>query len=404
MLFSPFDALVPTPALAAQVISPPYDVMNTVEAARMAYDKPLSLLHVTRSEIAFPPGANPYAPEIYEKARERFEALLAEGALKPAGRPIYGVYRLTMGKKQQTGLVGLASVAAYQADIIKKHEFTRPEKEDDRTRHISVTGAQTGPVFLACRAASAFSDALAAVTSSRAPDVDVLADGGVRHEAWWIAETAPFEELIGAMRALYICDGHHRAASAARVAELEGTSAASRFLAVVFPADQLSIQAYNRVVADLGPWTVETFLARLAEKFLVSARGASATPAQAKRLSMFLDGAWYGLTPRPELLAGIDADPVAGLDVSILQDHVLSPLLGITDPRRDHRVDFVGGIRGTAELEKRVEENGGGVAFSMYPTSLDELFAVADAGEVMPPKSTWFEPKLADGMFVNRVR
>ncbi len=405
MQFHPFDALVPAPEHASEILSPPYDVMNAVEAAKMAYAKPRSLLHVTRAEIAFPPGADPYAGAVYDTARQRLEALVAAGDLRPAGRPIYGVYRLTRGGRSQTGLVGLASVEEYRAGIVKRHEFTRPEKEDDRTRHIHVTGAQTGPVFLACREAPGFSAALAGVTASRAPDIDVTAEGGVRHEAWWVDDTAPFEAAVRAMDAAYICDGHHRAASAARVAELEGTERAGGMLAVLFPEDQLEILPYNRVVADLAGLSPEAFLARIGEFFEVQGPGASPTPACRGALAMYLEGAWYALAPRGAARARVDAgDPLASLDVASLQDLVLGPILGIADPRRDARIDFVGGIRGTGELEQRVDDAGAGVAFSMFPTSLGELFAVADKGEVMPPKSTWFEPKLADGLFIHRVR
>lgn len=406
MHFAPFDALVPDPELASEIISPPYDVMDTIEAARMAYDKAHSLLQVTRSEIAFPPGHDPYGAEVYEKARDTLQSLVADGHLKPSGRPIYGVYRLTRGDHQQTGLVGLASVTQYRDNLVKKHEFTRPEKEDDRTRHIHVTGAQTGPVFLACRASAAFSAALDAITTSRRPEVDVLAPDGIRHEAWWVNDTPAFERLVTDMDAFYICDGHHRAASAARVAALEAANpVAQGFLAVLFSAEQLAILPYNRIVSDLNGLSSEEFFAALKTGFHVTGPGSDASPPGRHRFSMYLDGEWYGLAVRPELFAAIDQnDPVIGLDVAILQDHVLQPILGINDPRRDKRVDFVGGIRGTGELELRVDENGQGVAFSMFPTSLEELFRVADRNEVMPPKSTWFEPKLADGMFIHRFR
>jgi uncharacterized protein (DUF1015 family) len=407
MYFKPFDALLPEPSLAAGLIAPPYDVMNTAEARAMVDGKPFSLLRVTRSELALPDGADPYAASVYELARDTLGRLVAEGALRPAGAPVYGVYRLTRGGHQQTGLVGTASVEDYRAGLIRKHEFTRADKEDDRTRHIAVTGAQTGPVFLGCRANASFSGALEAVTARRAPDVDVTAADGVRHEAWWVRETGELEAIVGEMDVAYICDGHHRAASAARVAALgaDGGPDAGRFLAVLFSAEQLEILPYNRVVADLAGMDAETFLARLGERFIVTGPGANPQPPVRHRLAMYLAGAWYALAPRTDVPGVInEADPVASLDVAILQDHVLAPLLGITDPRRDKRIDFVGGVRGTAELARRVDTQGVGVAFSLYPTSLDELFRVADQGDVMPPKSTWFEPKLADGMFIHRIR
>jgi uncharacterized protein (DUF1015 family) len=405
MYFKPFDPLLPEPSLAAGLIAPPYDVMNTAEARGMVDGKPFSLLRVTRSELALADGADPYAPAVYALARDTLARFVAEGALRRAGAPIYGVYRLTRGGHQQTGLVGTASVEDYRAGLIRKHEFTRADKEDDRTRHISVTGAQTGPVFLGCRANASFSRALEVVTASRAPDVDVTAPDGVRHEAWWVRDTDVIEGIVEAMDGAYICDGHHRAASAARVAALGADPASDRFLAVLFSAEQLEILPYNRIVTDLAGMDATTFLARVGERFIVTGPGANPQPPVRHRIAMYLSGAWHALAPRSDLTDPIDElDPVASLDVAILQNHILEPLLGITDPRRDKRIDFVGGIRGTGELERRVDAQGGGVAFSLYPTSLDELFRVADQGDVMPPKSTWFEPKLADGMFIHCIR
>jgi len=403
MDFKPFRPLRPVAELASRLVTPPYDVVSTPEARAYAGDEPLSFLRVTRSELELPDGANAYAPEVYEHARDTLKRLVAEGALVRESRPVYAVYRQTRGARAQIGIAGLASVAEYEAGLVKKHEFTRAEKEDDRTRHIDVTSAQTGPVFLAMRANDALLQLLTAMTLAR-PDLDAWMQNGVRHEAWLVPADSPrgakLAALLAAEPASYIADGHHRAASAARVAKLrhargEGAGDWDQFLAVVFPSRWLEILPYNRVVADLGGHDEAALLAAIGEHFEVGAPGASPTPSARHHVAMYLGGVWRELVAK-----NVDeADPINSLDVALLQDRLLGPVLGITDPRRDHRIDFVGGIRGTAELELRAGRSG--VAFSMFPTSLDELFRVADADLIMPPKSTWFEPKLADGLFVH---
>ncbi|MFO0746090.1 MAG: DUF1015 family protein [Myxococcota bacterium] len=404
MQLSPFRALTPSPDHAAQLLSPPYDVVSRDEARAWAKDQPASFLRVTRSELELGDDVAPYAPAVYAHARANLERFVAERFFVRAAAPILGVYRLTRGPWQQTGLVGAAAVADYLAGRIKKHELTRADKEDDRTRHIDVTGAQTGPVFLAARASVAFERGLAQA-SAGAPDIDVTTPDGVRHEAWHLPADGDLARALTAaiqpMDAFYIADGHHRAASAARVAALRQAEAgpAASFLAVVFPHTQLRILPYHRIVKDLGDLTPAMLLARVAEKFDVSSVVAPDALTR-HHFGLLLGDTWYGATLRAEHID--ESDPIGSLDAALLQAHVLEPLLGIGDPRRDHRIDFVGGIRGAAELERRVEQ-GAALAIAMAPTTLDELFRVADAGLIMPPKSTWFEPKLADGMFVHTI-
>jgi len=403
MDFKPFRPLRPGADVVARVISPPYDVVSTPEARAYVGDEALSFLRVTRSELELPDDVNPYGVDIYQRAHANLERLVAEGALVREARPVFAVYRQTRGAHAQIGVVGLASVAEYEAGLVKKHELTRAEKEDDRTRHIDVTSAQTGPVFLAMRANEALLELLVATTLAP-PDLDAWMANGVRHEAWLVQADSPRGEklaaLLAAEPASYIADGHHRAASAARVAKLrhqrgEGNGDWDRFLAVVFPARWLEILPYNRVVADLGKHDEASFLAAVAEHFEVGPPGAAPVPSARHHFAMYLGGTWRELVAK----SVDEAHPIDSLDVALLQDRLLKPVLGIDDPRRDHRIDFVGGIRGVAELELRAGRSG--VAFSLFPTSLDELFRVADADLIMPPKSTWFEPKLADGLFVH---
>lgn len=401
MDFRPFRPLCPDPTLASRLISPPYDVMSTPEARVMGADE-LSFLRVTRSELELEDGADPYAAEVYGRANENLDRLVAGGALRRVDGDCFAIYRQTRGARTQIGIVGLASVAEYEKNLVKRHELTRAEKEDDRTRHIDTSSAQTGPVFLAMKSDVSLRELCVAITL-RKPDLSAwLEHGGVAHEAWFVpagsAEGAALAAFMAQAPAFYIADGHHRAASAMRVAKLRREAGHTdgpweRFLAVVFPAEWLEILPYNRVVSDLNGLSVEAFLAAVSERFELAP--GKPTPSGRHRVSMLLAGRWYELTMR----SVDEGDPIASLDVAYLQDHLLAPVLGITDPRRDKRIDFVGGVRGTRELELRV---GGGVAFSMHPTSLDELFRVADADLIMPPKSTWFEPKLADGMFVHR--
>ena len=405
-LIKPFAGLRPAPGRAAAVAAPPYDVMNAQEARAMVAGRPLSFLHISRPEVDLPPDTDPYAPAVYAKARENLERLCTEGVLvrDPAAR--YYCYRLTMGGHVQTGLVAAASVAAYDAGRIKKHEFTRPVKEDDRVRQIDVLNAQTGPAFLVYRATPGIDQVLTRV-SAAAPEVDFTAPDRVRHELWAIADQLTIDGLTAAfasLDALYIADGHHRSAAASRVAAARraanprhtGDESYNWFLSVLFPHDQMQILPYNRLVRDLQGKTPEAFLGQLADAFTVTPAPEPVAPQGPDQFGMYLAGRWLRLDLNPGRRPA--ADPVRRLTVSLLQDQVIGPLLDIADPRRDERIDFVGGIRGLAALRARVDSGEWAVAFSLYPTQMDELMAVADLGEVMPPKSTWFEPKLADGL------
>lgn len=405
-LIRAFPGLRPAPGRAADVAAPPYDVMNEAEAREMVVGRPWSFLHISRPEVDLPEGTDPYAPEVYAKAAENLQKMVKEGILVRDAEPCYYVYRLTMGQHRQTGLVAAASVEAYDADRIKKHEFTRPAKEDDRVRQIDALNAQTGPVFLVYPSAPAV-DGMLADISQAGPDMDVTAADGVRHEVWVVDDAAVVDRLtreFDAMPALYVADGHHRSAAGSRVGAARkgqnpghsGEESYNYFLSVIFPHDQMQILDYNRVVRDLNGLDKAGFLARIGEAFEIEASDQPVKPARPAEFGMYLDAQWYRLRLDP---ARIPADdPVARLDVSLLADNLIEPILGISDPRRDARIDFVGGIRGLAGLEKRVDSGEMAVAFSLFPTGMEDLMAVADAGEVMPPKSTWFEPKLADGL------
>jgi uncharacterized protein (DUF1015 family) len=405
-LIRPFAALRPHPSHAAEVLAPPYDVLSSSEAKLRAAGRPWCFLHISKPEIDLPEGTDPYSPPVYAKARENLEKMLSAGILAQDSAPCYYVYRLTMGTHVQTGLVATASVADYDSNRIRKHEFTRPDKEDDRVRQIEALQAQTGPVLLAYPSAPAV-DQMLAQASAGTPEVDVCADDGIRHALWVIRDAAMIDRLSGqfdAMRALYIADGHHRSAAASRVAASRkaanpghsGSEDYNYFLSVIFPHHQMKILDYNRVVTDLNGLSREEFLARVAENFTVSPAGGQARPDSAREFGLYLAGCWYRLAIKPERVP--EHDPVARLDVSLLSDNLLEPVLGIRDLRRDKRIDFVGGIRGLDELEKRVNSGEMAAAFALHPTSMEDLMAVAEAGKVMPPKSTWFEPKLADGM------
>ncbi len=402
-LIRPFRGLRPAPQHVAEVLAPPYDVLDSEEARARAAGRPWSFLHISKPEIDLPPGQDPHAPEVYTKGAENFGRLLEEGILIRDPTPRYYVYRLRMGAHTQTGLVCTASVAAYRAQRIRRHEFTRPEKEDDRVRQIEALNAQTGPVLLAYRDDADLDARLAAVAAT-VPEVDVEGDGGVRHSVWAVDDPewcARVSERFEAMPVLYIADGHHRSAAAARVAEARAGSdpgaeaSYNYFLAVAFPAGQMRILDYNRGVRDLNGLSPEAFLVRLDEDFTVAPADAPVRPQRPGEFGLYLPGRWYRLSLDP---ARVPDDPVARLDVSLLTDRVLAPILGIRDLRRDPRIDFVGGIRGLGELERRVDDGGMAAAFALRPTPMRDLMAVADAGEVMPPKSTWFEPKLADGL------
>lgn len=402
----PFSALRPHPQVVEQVASVPYDVVDRQEAAALAAGNPLSFLRVSRAEIDLDPDLNPYSDEVYQKAQSNYQQLLQEGHLVQDSEPALYVYQLQMGDQVQTGVAATFSVEEYDQDRIKKHEKTRREKEDDRTRHILQLRAQTGPVFLTYRGNREI-DQLVSSACQATPLYNLVAADGVRHTLWKVTDCQPWIEAFGAVPELYIADGHHRAASASRTraqlrdqagAAWTGQEAGNYFLAVAFPSDQLKILPYNRVVRDLQGQTPEAFLAALRERCQVT-ESAPPSPTSPGQVSMFLGERWYGLTlPRSEH----PQSPSDGLDVAILQAKILEPLLGIQDPRTDKRIDFVGGIRGTAELERRVRA-GEAVAFSMVATSLEELMAISDAGEIMPPKSTWFEPKLRDALLIHQV-
>ena len=405
-LIKPFAGLRPAPGRATEVAAPPYDVMNAAEARRMVQGRPWSFLHISRPEVDLPTTVDPLDDAVYAKARENLDRMLGEGVLVRDPSPYYYAYRLTMGGHCQTGLVASASVAAYNAGRIRKHEFTRPVKEDDRVRQIDALDAQTGPVFLVYRANSTIDDVLAA-TCAQAPQVDITAADGVRHQLWVIADDAACARLgaaFDALDALYVADGHHRSAAAARIAAQRqasdpaaGPDAAHQyFLSVIFPHDQMQILPYNRVARDLHGLDSEDFLRRVGVAFAITPSDAPVQPAAPADFGMYLDGRWYRLRLDPQRIP--NHDPVGRLDVSLLQSNIIEPILGIVDPRRDERIDFVGGIRGLDGLTARVDSGDMRIAFSLFATRMDELMAVADAGEVMPPKSTWFEPKLADGL------
>lgn len=400
--FRAFHALRPPAAEAAEVAAVPYDVVNTAEARAQVADAPNSLLRVTRPDVDLPEGASLYSDAAYAQAQAAFARLVEGGHLVLGESRGFYAYALTWQGRRQLGVVGVASAADYWADRIKKHEFTRPTKEDDRMRHIEAVRAHLGPVFLAYRHQPQIDAALEALTAGPA-EVDFTAPDGVQHQIWPIegaADVAGLEAAFAQVPALYIADGHHRSAAAARIGKGAGPDdARGRFLAVAFPDDQLRILAYNRVLADLNGLTPAALKQQLAVDFEISPLAGAEAPERRATFSMYLEGAWHRLTLRAER-APDASDPVASLDVAVLQDRVLGPMLGIDDPRTSERIDFVGGIRGLAELERRAGE--AGVAFALFPTSLAELMAIADAGEVMPPKSTWFEPKLRSGLVISQ--
>ena len=405
-LVKAFRGLRPTPGRESEVAAPPYDVMSAAEAREMVAGRPWSFLHISRPEVDLPLDTDPYAPEVYAKAAENLAKMREEGVLTQDDNPSYYVYRLTMGEHQQTGLVAAASVDAYDQDRIKKHEFTRPKKEDDRVRQIEALSSQTGPVFLVYRSNDVVDSTLAQV-SSATPEMDVTAADGVRHEIWVVSDSETVNKLtdaFDAMDALYVADGHHRSAAASRVAASSkaansnhtGEEDYNYFLSVIFPHNQMQILDYNRVVRDLNGMDKGSFLQKVAERFTLKESDAPYKPTTTAEFGMYLDRQWYSLQLDESKIP--TDDPVTSLDVSLLANELIEPLLGISDPRRDERIDFVGGIRGLEGLEKRVDSGEMTLAFALYPTSMEALMAVADAGEVMPPKSTWFEPKLADGL------
>jgi uncharacterized protein (DUF1015 family) len=398
----PFAALRPEPKLAARICELPYDVMSSDEAREIAAGNPLSFLHVSKPEIDLPPSTDVYAPEVYAKGRENFQKLIRDSALKQDSQPCFYLYRQIMGKHSQVGLVAAASCEEYLRGVIKKHELTRPDKEDDRVRHIEALNSQTGPVFLTYRA-NAELDKFVAKKISQKPDVDFTAKDGVRHTAWVIADEDGIkfiETQFSTIPFLYIADGHHRSAAAARVfRSRQGAGHSGQFLAVIFPHNQMQILPYNRVLKDLNNWTPAQFLKKLETLFVISKNG-NATPKRKYELGFYFQGKWQTLSLQPKVLP---KDAIENLDVTLLQKNILAPIFGIDDPRTSQRINFVGGIRGTAELEKLVNSGEYACAFSMFPTSIEDLMAIADAGGIMPPKSTWFEPKLRDAMFCHMI-
>ena len=405
-LIRSFAGLRPAPAYAAAVAAPPYDVLSTDEARVRAAGKPWSFLHISKPEIDLPASIDPHALQVYAKGAENLARMLREGVLVRDPRPCYYVYRMSTGEHVQTGLVMAASVAEYDANRIRKHEFTRPDKEDDRVRQIEALGAQTGPVLLAYPHAPQVDAWLERVVASP-PHTDIAAADGVRHAIWMLTDPDAMVELTAAfdaMPALYIADGHHRSAAASRVAQARhranpghtGEESYNYFLAVAFPQRQMRILDYNRLVKDLRGMSALEFQIRVGKHFTIRASGAQVKPARHGEFGLYLRKHWYRLEIKPELAQ--PDDPVKRLDVSLLADYLLAPVLGIEDPRTDRRIDFVGGSRGLAELERRVDSAEMAAAFSLFPTRMEDLMAVADAGRVMPPKSTWFEPKLADGL------
>lgn len=407
MRFRSFQGLVPAPQHAAAVAAVPYDVVNREESYALAHDQPLNLLHVDRAEIDLPLSVDPYAPEVYAKAKENFERLQAEGVLLRETAPALYLYRQTVGSHSQTGLVGVCHTEDYEQDVIKKHEKTRPDKEDDRTRLVDTLSANTGPIFLTYRGRPAIDAIIQGHMAAHAPQHDFTADDGVRHQVWRLpaAECAQLEQLFASeVPAAYVADGHHRAASAFRVSKLRreqnpahtGQEDYNWFLSVLFPGNELNILPYNRAIKDLNGRSAEAFLGEVGRIFTLSPATDKA-PALPGHARMYLGGQWYAL----EWQADAGASPIEQLDVSILQDRLLQPVLGIDDPRTSKRIDFIGGIRGTAELEKLVDSGAHAVAFSLYPVTVEQLMAISDASQIMPPKSTWFEPKLRSGLFIH---
>ena len=405
---SPFKALRPAAELAPKVASKPYDVLNSKEAKIAAEGNPYSFLHITKSEIDLSENINIHSSEVYDKAKQNLEAFIQRNVLFKESKPCYYIYELIMNGRSQTGLVCTSSVDDYENDIIKKHEHTRPEKEQDRINHITTTGAQTGNVFLAYRNNSAIDTLISTWKNDRSPVYSFTASDEVQHAVWVVNDsdtishiTSLFEEEVPFT---YIADGHHRAASAARVRREMGkkaTQEANGFLTTLFPSNQLYIMDYNRLVKDLNGFTEKEFLERLNTDFTVEMAGTNpVTPNGLHQFGMYLGENWFALTAREGTYTN---DPIGILDVTILQNNIIDKILGITDPRTDTRIDFVGGIRGLEELSKRVDEKDMAVAFSLYPVSIQQLFDIADSGNVMPPKSTWFEPKLRDGLLTHLI-
>lgn len=404
----PFAAIRPRPELAQRVAALPYDVMDVAEARELAAGNEVSFLHVSRPEIDLAPQVDPHADEVYERGRQNLDHFLTHGTLNQDAAPTFSVYRQRMGDHVQTGIVGIAAVDDYECGVIAKHELTRPEKELDRVKHISALEAQDEPVFLLSPRNAAVQAVIGEVTAA-APEIDIVTADGIGHTLWIISAAAPISRLQAAfaeIRRLYVADGHHRSAAAARVRELHRDDPAWRsaasFLVVIFAADELAVLPYHRAVADLAGLSPDELLAALASGFVLIKSDGPPNPSRRHVFGMYLAGQWYQLAARAELID--ESDPVARLDVSILQDQILAPLLAVGNPRTDPRLLFVGGIRGTCELERLVDKGEAAVAFALHPTSVGDLMALADEGQLMPPKSTWFEPKLRSGLFLHSLR
>jgi uncharacterized protein (DUF1015 family) len=404
---SPFKALRPRPELARQVASRPYDVLNSKEAREEAVGNPYSFLHITKSEIDVQDDIDIHSAPVYEKAKENIEAFIQRSILFREDKACYYIYQLVMNGRSQTGLVAASSVDDYENDVIKKHEFTRPEKEQDRINHIKTTGAQTGNVFLAYRNNAEVDTLIENWKNTHSPVYDFVADDAISHTIWVITDDSINQTITNLFKTkiphTYIADGHHRAASAAKVRKALGNEAkpeADYFLTTLFPSNQLYIMDYNRVIKDLNGLTEATLLEKLGASFTIEKSAAAVAPAQLHQFGMYLKGQWYTLTAKEGTWTN---DPIGVLDVSILSNLVLDPVLGIKDQRTDKRIDFVGGIRGLGELEKRVNSGEMAVAFSLHPVTIQQLFDIADSGNVMPPKSTWFEPKLRDGLLTHLI-
>ncbi len=405
-LIRPFAGLRPTSNHANDVAAPPYDVLNSSEAKLQAAGKPWSFLHISKPEIDLPEGTDVYAEEVYLKGLENFNKMIDQKILQKDTQPCYYFYRLIMGDHQQTGLVAIASVKDYDSNRIRKHEYTRPDKEDDRVRQIDTLNAQTGPVFLTYRHHELIDNMVERVLSNKA-DIDITTGDGIQHALWVVNSASDIlliTQTFDQMDAIYIADGHHRSAAASRVASMRHAANPLQkqeqnhdyFLSVLFPDNQMKILDYNRVISDLNGHDTETLLEKIAMSFKITKSDTQYKPVQSTEFGMYLEGQWYQLKIHPSLIP--QRDPVKQLDVSLLADYLIEPILGISDPRRDKRIDFVGGIRGLKELERRVDSKEMAIAFALYPTTMSQLMSVADANEVMPPKSTWFEPKLADGL------
>ena len=404
-IIKPFKAVRPKPDLADKVASRPYDVLNSAEAKEEAKGNPYSFLHVTKAEIDLPDGTDPHSQAVYDKAKDNLEDFLKQGVIFQEEKPCYYIYQLVMQGRSQTGLVCVSSVEDYFNDVIKKHEFTRPEKEKDRIDHMKTIRAQTGNVFLAYNNVIEIDSIIYQWKNSHQPAYDFVAGDGIKHTVWTVNDdnivadiTRLFAEKVPAT---YIADGHHRAASAAKVSKaLPDSEAAKYFLTTIFPASELAILDYNRLVRDLNGSDADDFIGALHEDFTITQSEEPVTPAQLHEFGMYLDKQWYILASRKDTYSN---DPIGVLDVTILSNNVLDKLLGIRDQRTDKRIDFVGGIRGLKELEKRVNSGEMRIAFSLYPVTIQQLFNIADSGNVMPPKSTWFEPKLRDGLLTHTL-